>query len=269
MATRMRSDEPLAVGSILRQARKRQGIDIDTVEERTKIRAKYLRALEEEDWDVLPGPAYARGFIRAYAELLGLDSEVLVEEFRRGHEGRATTTYEHAEPVLRGRLPDEGPKAPIARRVFIGAIVTAVAFVLLVLGLTAGDDNDEPNRRDAKAERRERGERNKADGGGGSAATRGPENLREVTVKLVARSDVQACLVDGQGQVLVPDQLLPAGVEDGPYVSKRFRLELDPATARILVNGETARTPRSAEPVAYTVTSQGVRPANYTGRLCP
>ncbi|HZA90051.1 MAG TPA: helix-turn-helix domain-containing protein [Solirubrobacterales bacterium] len=268
MATHTRSDEPLAVGAILRQARKRQGIDIGTVEERTKIRAKYLRALEEEDWDVLPGPAYARGFIRAYAELLGLDTEVLVEEFRRGHEGRSTTTYDLAEPVLRGRLPDEGPKAPIARRVIIGAIVTGVAFVLLVLGLTAGDD-EEPKQRGAKGERQERGERNKADGGGGSAATRAPEKLREVTVKLVARSDVQACLVDDHGQVLVPDQLLTAGVEDGPYVSKRFKLELDPAAARILVNGETARTPPSAEPAAYTVTSEGVRPNRYTGRLCP
>jgi cytoskeleton protein RodZ len=266
MAAHTRSDEPLAVGSILRQARKRQGMDIGTVEERTKIRAKYLRALEEDDWDVLPGPAYARGFIRAYAELLGLDSEVLVEEFRRGHEGRSTTTY--AEPVLRGHLPDEGPMAPIARWVIIGAIVTGVASVLLVLGLTAGDD-EEPKRRGAKAERQERGERNKADGGGGSAATRAPEKLREVTVKLVARSDVQACLVDDQGQVLVPDQLLTAGVEDGPYVSKRFKLELDPAAARILVDGKTARTPPSAEPAAYTVTSEGVRPDTYTGRLCP
>jgi cytoskeleton protein RodZ len=268
MATHTRRDEPLAVGSILRQARKRQGMDIGTVEERTKIRAKYLRALEEEDWEVLPGPAYARGFIRAYAELLGLDSEVLVEEFRRGHEGSSTTTYELAEPVLRGRLPDEGPKMPIARWVIIGAIVTGVAFVLLVLGLTGGD-GEEPNRRGAKEERQERGERNKADGGGGSAATRGPEKLREVTVKLVARSDVQACLVDDQGRVLVPDQLLTAGVEDGPYVSKRFKLEVDPAAARIQVNGKTARTPPSAEPAAYTVTSQGVRSDTYTGRLCP
>src|ERR671911_2140953 len=156
MATHTRSDEPLAVGSILRQTRKRQGMDIGTVEERTKIRAKYLRALEEEDWDVLPGPAYARGFIRAYAELLGLDSEVLVEEFRRGHEGRSTTTYDVAEPVLRGRLPDEGPKAPIARRVIIGAIVTGVAFVLLVLGLTAGAV-DEPDQQPANGVLEERG----------------------------------------------------------------------------------------------------------------
>lgn len=256
------------IGSSLREARLRQAVELSEAEAATKIRAKYLRALEEEDWDVLPGPAYARGFIRAYAELLGLDSEVLVEEFRRGHEGRSTTAYELAEPVLRGHLPDEGPKAPIARWVIIGAIVTGIASVLLVLGLTAGDD-EEPKRRGAKGERQERGERNKADGGGGSAATRSPEKLREVTVKLVARSDVQACLVDDQGQVLVPDQLLTAGVEDGPYVSKRFKLELDPAAARILVDGKTARTPPSAEPAAYTVTSEGVRPDTYTGRLCP
>jgi cytoskeleton protein RodZ len=267
MASHPRSREPLAVGSILRQARKRQGIDIVTVEERTKIRAKYLRAVEEEDWDVLPGPAYARGFVRAYAELLGLDAEVLVDEFRRGHRETSTGTYEGPEPLLRGRLPDEGPKTPISRRVVVGAIVTAVAGGLLIFGLTAGDD-DGRERRAAKAKRGERGERNEAQGRGGSAAPDRPNELRDVTVKLVARSDVQACLVDDQGRVLVPDQLLTTGVEDGPYVSKRFRLELDPGAARIMVDGETARAPPSPEPVAYTVTSEGVRPRDYTGRLC-
>ena len=64
-------------------------------------RPKYLRALENEDWEGLPGPAYARGFIRAYADEVGIDSEVLVDEYRRRHEA-PTGTYEHAEPVLRG-----------------------------------------------------------------------------------------------------------------------------------------------------------------------
>jgi cytoskeleton protein RodZ len=68
------------IGSVLKETRKRQGIDIRTVEEMTKIRIKYLRALENEEWDTLPGPAYARAFLRTYAELLGLDGEALVDE---------------------------------------------------------------------------------------------------------------------------------------------------------------------------------------------
>jgi cytoskeletal protein RodZ len=80
MATRRGDGDPLRIGAILEDNRNRRGLDIEAIEERTKIRAKYLRALEEEDWEILPGPAYTRGFIRAYAEVLGLDSEVLVDD---------------------------------------------------------------------------------------------------------------------------------------------------------------------------------------------
>ena len=75
MATRLGSDDPLQIGAILAQTRERLGLELPDVEQRTKIRVKYLRALEDEDWEVLPAPAYTRGFLRAYAEELGLDSE--------------------------------------------------------------------------------------------------------------------------------------------------------------------------------------------------
>ena len=70
------------IGSTLRETRIRDKIDITTVEEATKIRAKYLRALENEEWGVLPGPAYVKSFLRTYAEFLGLDAHMLVEEYR-------------------------------------------------------------------------------------------------------------------------------------------------------------------------------------------
>src|SRR5918995_2322346 len=137
MAAQLGND-PIQVGAILRDTRKREGIDIDTVEQRTKIRVKYLRALEEEDWEVLPGPAYARGFIRAYADLLGLDSEVLVDEYRRRHEEQPTESYEPVEPLLRGRSAGERPRPATLRYAVLGALAAAVAAALLVLGVTAG-----------------------------------------------------------------------------------------------------------------------------------
>ena len=73
----------LPIGEVLKRARTRQKVDIRTVEEQTKIRTKYLRALENEEWDVLPGPAYAKGFLRTYAQFLGLDGDALVDEYRR------------------------------------------------------------------------------------------------------------------------------------------------------------------------------------------
>ncbi|HEX3332269.1 MAG TPA: helix-turn-helix domain-containing protein [Gaiellales bacterium] len=68
------------LGAKLRGERERRGIGIDEVEAETRIRAKFLLALEEERFDVLPGPAYVRAFVRDYAEQLGLDPQEMVAE---------------------------------------------------------------------------------------------------------------------------------------------------------------------------------------------
>lgn len=68
------------IGSILREARTRQGLELDDAERRTRIRAKYFAALEEERFDQLPGEVYAKAFLRTYADFLGLDSELYVAE---------------------------------------------------------------------------------------------------------------------------------------------------------------------------------------------
>ena len=65
------------IGATLREARMRARIDISEIEAETKIRAKYLRALENEEWDLLPGPTYVKSFLRTYAEALGLDAKLL------------------------------------------------------------------------------------------------------------------------------------------------------------------------------------------------
>jgi cytoskeletal protein RodZ len=69
------------IGSSLRDARVRQDFDFPTLEERTKIRPKYLRALEEERFDILPAPTYVKGFLRTYADALGLDPQPFVDEY--------------------------------------------------------------------------------------------------------------------------------------------------------------------------------------------
>jgi len=264
MASERESDGQIAVGPTLKATRERRGIELATVEEETKIRAKYLRALEDEDWDVLPGPAYARGFIRAYAELLGLDSEVLVDEYRRRHEEPSTESYELAEPLLRGRSAGERPRSPTARYVVLGFLAAAVAAGLVVLGVTAGGDEEGGG----SGDQQRRDEDRKGAGRGADSNDAKPDDLPdEVTVKLVARSDVQACLIDNRDSILIPNQLLTAGVEDGPYAAKRFRVELDPGEARVVVNGERAARP-SPEPAAYRVSPRGTRTTEFTGRLC-
>jgi hypothetical protein len=73
------------IGNSLREARVRQGLDYPQVELATKIRAKYIRALEEEEFGVLPGGTYIKGFMRSYAEFLGLDGQLYVDEYNSRH----------------------------------------------------------------------------------------------------------------------------------------------------------------------------------------
>jgi hypothetical protein len=69
------------IGSSLRAAREHRKLGLADVERATRIRTKYLQALEDERWDVLPGTAYVKGFLRTYADFLGLDASQFVEEF--------------------------------------------------------------------------------------------------------------------------------------------------------------------------------------------
>ena len=102
-------------------------IDVHEVEEKTKIRAKYLRALENEEYDLLPGPAYVKSFIRSYADYLGVDSRELIDVYKQTHE-----RTEDDGSVFGARL-DRGPKRS-RRRLWI-AIVILVAIVIAVLFL--------------------------------------------------------------------------------------------------------------------------------------
>jgi hypothetical protein len=69
------------IGNSLREARLRQHLDFPEIELATKIRAKYLRALEDEQFEILPAQTYVKGFLRSYAEYLGLDGQLYVDEY--------------------------------------------------------------------------------------------------------------------------------------------------------------------------------------------
>jgi cytoskeleton protein RodZ len=87
------------IGNSLREARVRQQLELSEVELATKIRARYLRALEEENFEALPAQTYVKGFLRTYADYLGLDGQLYVDEFNsRYGEGE-----EPHEPVVARR----------------------------------------------------------------------------------------------------------------------------------------------------------------------
>src|SRR5579871_3929698 len=125
------------IGATLREARMRARIDISEVEARTKIRAKYLRAIENEEWDLLPGPVYVKSFLRTYGDYLGLDSRLLVDEFKRRYERPSDHDQRPVSALARDReraarsqrRPRMGPGA------LIGVVLVGVVGVLLVVGL--------------------------------------------------------------------------------------------------------------------------------------
>jgi cytoskeletal protein RodZ len=75
-------------GSSLREARVRRGIELAQVAAETRIRRRYLQALEEERFELRPGSVYAKGFLRAYADYLGLESQLFRRRVQRSLQRR-------------------------------------------------------------------------------------------------------------------------------------------------------------------------------------
>jgi cytoskeletal protein RodZ len=117
------------IGSSLREARIRQSLEFDELEARTKVRAKYLRHLEEERFDQLPGHAYTKGFLRVYADALGLDGRLYVEEYN----SRYVAGEESGAPRV-SRAPSARQRHRRQRRES-GTVGVALAAILLVTAL--------------------------------------------------------------------------------------------------------------------------------------
>jgi hypothetical protein len=117
------------IGTSLREARERQGLGYPEIELATKIRAKYIRALEEEDFTSIPGDAYIRGFLRTYADYLGLDGDVYVDEYA----SRFITSWrDELPPPERHRIRTR------ERRIERRAVILVLAGIALVAALVFG-----------------------------------------------------------------------------------------------------------------------------------
>lgn len=116
------------IGNSLREARLRQGLDFPEIEQATKIRPKYLRALEDEQFDILPGQTYVKGFLRSYAEYLGLDGQLYVDEYN--------SRYIHVdeETPLRARTTSSfGRASPRFESSVVLVALAAIAIVTLLV----------------------------------------------------------------------------------------------------------------------------------------
>lgn len=120
------------VGSSLRRARERQGLTLAEAERATRISPRYLRALEEERFTDLPGDAYARSFLREYADFLGLEAQPFVDEF----DARFAT---HEEPSL--APPGLPHRASVGR--YLGLALAGLALAGLAVWALGARDGEQ------------------------------------------------------------------------------------------------------------------------------
>jgi transcriptional regulator with XRE-family HTH domain len=233
------------IGATLREARNRRKVDLSEVEAAIKIRVRYLQAIENEEWDALPGGAYTRGFIRTYAFYLGLDGERLADDYRRS-----------TAPPGGERVPRRVEPVPASARnghsripgwVLVAAICLIVVALVVGIGLAGGGGDSSTPSPSAK----DGGKRSKKKSQGNTTAVQG------VAVKLAATAEVWVCLLDAKNEPLVDGQILEEGAEAGPFRSGSFEIALGNGSVTMFVDGKQAEVPASASPVGYRIDSGG------------
>jgi cytoskeleton protein RodZ len=230
------------VGNKLREARTRRRLGLPDVEAATKIRGRYLQAIENEDWDQLPGDTYARAFIRTYGTFLGLDGERLAEEQRQERGStRPGERLPRVEP--RQRRVRRESRAPAVSPRLIAFIVSALLVVaLIVVGLSSGGSNND------------------------TQAGKGPSGAKNAKAKpaasghslmLTANGEVWVCLLNGKGNPLVKGRVLYPGETEGPFRSGSFTVALGNGAVTMNVDGQQQNLPQPSSPIGFAVDAQG------------
>jgi hypothetical protein len=234
------------IGATLRDARNRRKIELSEVEAAIKIRVRYLQAIENEEWDALPGGAYTRGFVRTYAYYLGLDGERLADDYRRitGPVG-GDRVPKRVEPVpMAGRQTE----SPFSRRILVAVVCLALVALVVGIGLAGGDGDSPAPTPVAKGEGEREGKPGKANG---------VDAKPGVALKLVATREVWVCLLDTAGKALVDGEILEAGDQSGPFRSGGFELALGNGSARIFLDGRLIGYPETSSPLGYAIDGMG------------
>jgi cytoskeleton protein RodZ len=129
------------IGNSLREARLRQGFEFPRIENETKIRGKYLRALEEEQFEVLPGETYVKGFLRTYADYLGLEGQLYVDEYNSRFTTAEETAAAPSTPRRRRARPVESNLVVVA---LAGIVAVTVLVVVGLAGIGSGSPDQAP-----------------------------------------------------------------------------------------------------------------------------
>jgi hypothetical protein len=231
------------IGNSLREARMRRQIDFPQAEAAIKIRGKYLRALEDEQFELLPAETYVKGFLRTYAEYLGLDGQLYVDEYN----SRFVTgdEYEWRKPQARRSTPraQRRGRRTETRIVLLALAAIAVLTVIVISAWTSSSKNPPAK-----------------------AAKRTVVHAPKVTPPLLAvtplrgSTHVTARLGSAAGAIKF-DGTVQKGDDPLAIRGKRLWVTIDsPENVRLEVRGRTIHVP-GLRPRVIFVTATGWRPA--------
>jgi cytoskeleton protein RodZ len=242
-----------SIGAKLREARTRRQLSLVDVEAATKIRCRYLQAIENDEWDQLPSDTYARAFIRTYGRFLGLDGERLAEEQRQSSGAarpgeRLPRVDPRPRPVSRPR--PRGRRRNVPPRVVAVLVIASVIAALLVVGLTTGGSNS-----GSTAGSGSRGV-NKGEAGRNHHHHKEPA-VPGHSLLIAAKDEVWVCLLNGKHNPVVDGRILASGESEGPFRSGSFTLALGNGAVIMTVDGKKTNLPEPSSPIGFEVRSNG------------
>jgi len=221
----------------------RAKIDISEVELRTKIRAKYLRAIENEEWDLLPGDVFAKSFLRTYGEYLGLDTRQLIDEYKRRYERPSDHELRPITPL--GRDRDRGPRGPLLPPwALIGAVLIAILVVLYFVGIGSGPKTSSTTSSHTNITR---GHHSRAR----TVVAHKRSRPTLVKLQLVPTGQVYVCLVDGAGKVLIPGVIYDTGQTIPTKSATKMLLTLGNNSVQMKVNGVSVPVAASSGAIGF------------------
>jgi cytoskeletal protein RodZ len=249
-----------AIGSSLREARLRQGLEFPQIEQATKVRAKHLKALEDEQFELLPAQTYVKGFLRTYAEYLGLDGQLYVDEFN----SRYATGEEDPPPIARRTVGSRGGRRIEPRPLVLALLgIAAVTALVIVAGISGGGKEAEqpptPNVPPAKQKADKKPAKKKEH----KAKPPAPPRVRLVLTATEGASWIEAHAGSQTGKQLYEGTLEAGQTLPLPRHGKLRQIWMivgQPSVLSWRLNGQGRPAP-GTEVGTFLVTASGIRPA--------
>jgi cytoskeleton protein RodZ len=242
------------IGSTLREARMRAKIDISEVEAETKIRAKYLRALENEEWNLLPGSTFVKSFLRTYADYLGLDARLLLEEYKARFEPTNTAELQPYKPQLGARRERPAPRGPGRGTVVVFVIALLVAALFALGKLFPSDSGNAGN---AGRPRGAQTTTTKTKTTPQRTAAAPSRSRGRVRLQVLATGAVWVCLLDAAGRKLIGGRTVQPSEHLKTFTSRRFTVNFGNGRAEMKIDGKRLPVADTGGPVGYEVTPRG------------